>query len=82
MTRKDWDKLNLQVKLGATPDFNAILYSVGWCRDCAFRKFEGCPYNKEKQSKGITIETIDKQQRHHHTLWKPCYKPETFDEEK
>lgn len=85
MTKKEWNKIRLQVVLGKKPDFYTILNKTGWCRECKYYKrgmdngFKACDDNGCR-SINILISTTDTKLPDH-LCWKTGYWPKEFDDD-
>ena len=79
MTKKEWNKLKLQVVLGSTLDQHFIFSETGWCGNCIH-------FNKQKINHcggfciPTTIETIDKKGDIIRSAWMTGYYPRKFDD--
>lgn len=87
MTKKEWNKLRLQVALRKRPLFQTILYETGWCEDCKhytnpekYKKQE-CRHHKQRKCRAITIPTINQNGNEEYCDWYNYYYPLKFNKD-
>ena len=93
MTKKQWYKLKLEVKLGKLVSADTILNKTGWCWACKHYTYSDpvyflsrkayrskCKYHKQKICKPIRISTIDSFGDIVHYSWYSHYHPSRFDD--
>ena len=80
MTRKEWNRLNLQFRLGGIMSASVVKDEVGFCGDCIHKEagsWSGCK-SEVTDKKFIEVRTIYSNGVLGAGKWFPCYYPTKF----